>query len=121
MHLGSVAKSATTNEQTRLCDLALCRSNLKKPISPTNRRAHPRRRMDWAGSVHTELETIMDDVTLAGIDLGKHSFHLHGQDAKGKAVFRKRPSRKQLIGQRQAARPPSDNFLGRSAGVIVAV
>jgi hypothetical protein len=23
---------------------------------------------------HTELETIMDDVTLVGIDLGKHSF-----------------------------------------------
>ncbi|CAE6842046.1 hypothetical protein R69888_07010 [Paraburkholderia haematera] len=23
----------------------------------------------------------MDDVTLVGIDLGKHSFHLHGQDA----------------------------------------
>ena len=39
----------------------------------------------------------MDDVTLVGIDLGKHSFHLHGQDAKGKAVFRKKMSRKQLI------------------------
>ena len=23
---------------------------------------------------------IMQDVTLVGIDLGKHSFHLHGQD-----------------------------------------
>lgn len=39
----------------------------------------------------------MDDVTLVGIDLGKHSFHLHGQDAKGKAVFRNKRSRKQLI------------------------
>ena len=39
----------------------------------------------------------MDDVTLVGIDLGKHSFHLHGQDAKGKAVFRKKMSRKQLV------------------------
>lgn len=39
----------------------------------------------------------MDDVTFVGIDLGKHSFHLHGQDAKGKAVFRKELSRKQLI------------------------
>jgi transposase len=27
----------------------------------------------------------------------EHSFHLHGQDAKGKAVFRKKPSRKQSI------------------------
>ncbi|PQV43276.1 IS110 family transposase [Paraburkholderia sp. BL21I4N1] len=39
----------------------------------------------------------MDDVTLVGIDLGKHSFHLHGQDAKGKAVFRKKTNRKQLV------------------------
>jgi transposase len=39
----------------------------------------------------------MDDVTLVGIDLGKHSFHLHGQDAKGKAVFRKKMNHKQLI------------------------
>jgi len=39
----------------------------------------------------------MDDVTLVGIDLGKHSFHLHGQDAKGKALFRKKMSRKELI------------------------
>ena len=39
----------------------------------------------------------MDAVTLVGIDLGKHSFHLHGQDAKGKAVLRKKLSRKQLI------------------------
>jgi transposase len=39
----------------------------------------------------------MDDVTLIGIDLGKHSFHLHGQDRHGKAVFRKKFSRKLLI------------------------
>ncbi|MFC7516704.1 IS110 family transposase [Herbaspirillum sp. GCM10030257] len=39
----------------------------------------------------------MEDVTLIGIDLGKHSFHLHGQDRRGKAVFRKKLSRKQLI------------------------
>jgi hypothetical protein len=39
----------------------------------------------------------MGDVTLVGIDRGKHSFHLHGQDAKGKAVFRKKLSRKPLI------------------------
>jgi transposase len=38
----------------------------------------------------------MQDVTLVGIDLGKHSFHLHGQDRHGKAVFRKKVSRKQL-------------------------
>lgn len=39
----------------------------------------------------------MEDVVLIGIDLGKHSFHLHGQDCRGHAVFRKKFSRKQLI------------------------
>ncbi|MFV8607830.1 IS110 family transposase [Ralstonia pseudosolanacearum] len=39
----------------------------------------------------------MQNVTLVGIDLGKHSFHLHGQDRQGRAVFRKRVNRKQLI------------------------
>ena len=31
---------------------------------------------------------MLQDVTLVGIDLGKHSFHLHGQDRRGKGVFR---------------------------------
>jgi transposase len=39
----------------------------------------------------------MQHVTLVGIDLGKHSFHLHGQDQRGKAVFRKKVNRKQLV------------------------
>ena len=39
----------------------------------------------------------MQDVTLIGIDLGKHSFHLHGQDRRGRMVFRKKVTRKQLI------------------------
>lgn len=39
----------------------------------------------------------MNDVTLVGVDLGKHVFHLHGQDSKGNAVFRKKVSRKQMI------------------------
>lgn len=39
----------------------------------------------------------MEDVTLIGIDLGKHSFHLHGQDRQGKVLLRKKFSRKQLI------------------------
>lgn len=39
----------------------------------------------------------MDSVTMVGIDLGKHSFHLHGQDRKGLAVFRKKLTRKQLV------------------------
>jgi transposase len=39
----------------------------------------------------------MQDVTLIGIGLGKHSFHVHGQDRHGKALLRKKFSRKQLI------------------------
>ncbi|WP_321940471.1 IS110 family transposase [Paraburkholderia sp. J8-2] len=39
----------------------------------------------------------MNEVTLIGIDLGKHVFHLHAQDAKGHEVFRKRLSRLQLL------------------------
>ncbi|HEU0367754.1 MAG TPA: IS110 family transposase, partial [Candidatus Acidoferrum sp.] len=39
----------------------------------------------------------MQNVTLIGIDLGKHSFHVHGQDRAGRAVFRRKFSRKQLV------------------------
>ncbi|WP_168788232.1 IS110 family transposase [Paraburkholderia aromaticivorans] len=39
----------------------------------------------------------MNEVTLIGIDLGKHVFHLHAQDAKGSEVFRKKPPRSQLL------------------------
>jgi hypothetical protein len=39
----------------------------------------------------------MQDVTLVGIDLGKHSFHLHGQGRTGKAVLRMKLTRKQLV------------------------
>lgn len=39
----------------------------------------------------------MQTATLIGIDLGKHTFHLHGQDQQGKAVLRKKVSRKQQV------------------------
>jgi transposase len=39
----------------------------------------------------------MQDITLIGIDLGKHSFHVHGQDRQGKGLLRKKFGRKQLI------------------------
>ncbi len=29
----------------------------------------------------------MSTLALVGIDLGKHSFHLHGQDKSGREVF----------------------------------
>jgi hypothetical protein len=35
--------------------------------------------------------------TLIGIDLGKHVFHLHAQDGRGREVFRKKLSRAQLL------------------------
>ena len=41
----------------------------------------------------------MNVVTLIGIDLGKHSFHLHAQDAAGRMVFRKKLTRSQLLAQ----------------------
>jgi transposase len=39
----------------------------------------------------------MEEVTLVGVDLGKHSFHLHAQDRKGKEAFRRKVTRRQLV------------------------
>lgn len=39
----------------------------------------------------------MNEITLIGIDLGKHVFYLHAQDAKGSEVFHKKLSRSQLL------------------------
>lgn len=39
----------------------------------------------------------MNEVTLIGIDMGKHGFHLHAQHAKGHDVFRKRLAHLQLL------------------------
>ncbi|MEX5684777.1 IS110 family transposase [Pseudomonas silesiensis] len=39
----------------------------------------------------------MSESALIGIDLGKHSFHLHGQDKSGREVFRKKCSRQQMM------------------------
>lgn len=39
----------------------------------------------------------MNAITLLGIDIGKHSFHLHGQDKLGKQVLRKKLTRLQLM------------------------
>lgn len=38
----------------------------------------------------------MQTVTLIGIDLDKHSFHVHCQDRQGNALLRKKFSRSQL-------------------------
>lgn len=39
----------------------------------------------------------MNPAALIGIDLGKHSFHLHAQDSSGREVFRKKTTRQQLM------------------------
>ena len=39
----------------------------------------------------------MSESALIGIDLGKHSFHLHGQYKSGREVFRKKCSRPQVM------------------------
>lgn len=39
----------------------------------------------------------MPSTALVGIDLGKQSFHLHGQDRHGKEVFHKKLNRKQVM------------------------
>jgi len=39
----------------------------------------------------------MSDLALVGIDLGKHTFHLHGQDKPGLALFRKKLSQQQMM------------------------
>ncbi len=47
----------------------------------------------------------MNVVTLIGIDPGKHSFHLHAQDAAGRMVFRKKLTRSQLLAHRRTSPP----------------
>lgn len=59
--------------------------------------------MGWSPPPHAQgyafagpciLETIaMNPVAQVGIDLGKHTFHLHGQDRSGREVFRKKLTR----------------------------
>lgn len=39
----------------------------------------------------------MSTLALVGIDLGKHSFHLHGQDSSSREVFHKKFSRMQMM------------------------
>jgi transposase len=39
----------------------------------------------------------MDTISLIGIDLGKHCFHVHAQSASGRLVFRKKLTRSQMF------------------------
>ena len=40
----------------------------------------------------------MDQVTTIGLDIAKHVFQVHGADAAGHVLFRKRVTRAKLIG-----------------------
>ena len=40
---------------------------------------------------------IMSELALVGIDLGKNTFHLHGQDKPGRELFHKKLSRQQMM------------------------
>jgi len=42
-------------------------------------------------------EIVMDTISLIGIDLGKHCFHLHAQSASGRMMFRKKLTRSQMF------------------------
>jgi hypothetical protein len=57
---------------------------------------HPARATLSQGVLFSQA-IIMSESALIGIDLGKHSFHLHGQDKSGREVFRKKCSRPQVM------------------------
>jgi len=39
----------------------------------------------------------MQNITLIGIDIGKHSFHIHCQDKPGNTILRKKFTRSKLM------------------------
>lgn len=49
-------------------------------------------------SINLCCSTAIRTVTIIGIDLAKHIFHLNGADRDGSVLFRKRLSRSQLVG-----------------------
>ncbi len=58
----------------------------------------------------------MTDATLIGIDLGKHCFFVHAQDARGTQIWRKKMTRKALhMPGHLSGRRSSDGSLRRRA------
>ena len=55
-------------------------------------------------------EASMEQATTIGLDIAKHVFHLHGADAAGHVLFRKRITRAKLLG-----------FLAAQARCVVAM
>jgi transposase len=54
-------------------------------------------RSAYADRAVSFLEIVMDTISLIGIDLGKHCFHLHAQSASGRMVLRKKLTRTQMF------------------------
>jgi hypothetical protein len=54
------------------------------------------RGLHFAGVLFPEA-IIMNESEMIGVDLGKHRFHLHGQVKSSREVFRKKPSRPQMM------------------------
>jgi transposase len=52
-------------------------------------------RVCWQSSL--KGETTMQEITLIGIDIGKHSFHIHCQDKPGNTILRKKFTRSKLM------------------------
>jgi transposase len=46
---------------------------------------------------HQEWEPSMSEITTIGLDLAKHVFQVHGTDAQGTTVLRKRLRRGQVL------------------------
>jgi hypothetical protein len=67
------------------CSFSLVRAAVVLRIARLND-GHPHPTRGLRCRVFFFLETIMQNVTLVGIDLSKHSFHIHGLDRHGNAV-----------------------------------
>src|ERR1700732_1357709 len=65
-------------------------------MDPTTFRKRPRVGHDETIAHQTKTGGSVMKLTILGIDLAKSVFHLHGADAHGRAVLRKRLSRSQL-------------------------
>ena len=59
--------------------------------------APPRASMCQSGCVQHHLrEASVSEVSIIGLDIAKHVFHIHGADERGRAVLSKRISRGKL-------------------------
>jgi len=52
-------------------------------------------------------------IAVLGIDLGKQTFHVHGVDARGESILRKKMTRTQLVEFLARLEPCLGDFTGR--------